>query len=227
MSRTVFLAASAAALFAASTVSADVIAQWTFETSVPVTAGPHAAEGGALAASSFASGFHGDLTTIYSNPVGNGSAESFSSDKWAIGDYYQFSTSTSNYTGITITWDQTRSNTGPATFDLIASTDGFATSTVLLADYVVLPNGGTGTTGAWSSTGAPKLEYRFGPVAGGAGLDSQATVSFRMVNKVTPGGTAGTNRVDNVTIEGTFVPAPSSAALIGLAGLVASRRRRA
>lgn len=225
MSKTFFLVASAAAALAGSTASADVIAQWTFETSIPATAGPHTAEGGALAASSFASGLHADLTTVYSNPVGNGSAESFSSDKWAIGDYYQFTTSTTNYTGITITWDQTRSSTGPGTFDLLASTDGFTTWTVVLADYTVLVNGGT--PGAWSSTGSPKLDYRFGPIAGGAGLDNQSTVAFRLVNKVTPGGTAGTNRVDNVIIEGTFVPAPSSVALMGLAGLVASRRRRA
>lgn len=38
--------------------------------------------------------------------------------------------------------------------------------------------------------------------------------------------TSGNNRLDNVTISGTLVPAPGTAALIGLGGLVATRRRR-
>lgn len=218
MSKTMFLAASAAALFAASTASADVIAQWTFETSIPLTSGPHAAEGGALAASSFASGFHADSTVAYSNPVGNGSAESFSSDKWAIGDYYQFSTSSVNYTGITITWDQTRSATGPQTFSLFASADGFATSS-LLSTYTVAQV-------TWSS-GTYMATSTFSPVAAGGAFANQANLSFRLVNQAAPGASGGTNRVDNIKVEGTFVPAPSSVALVGLAGLVAARRRRA
>jgi MYXO-CTERM domain-containing protein len=35
----------------------------------------------------------------------------------------------------------------------------------------------------------------------------------------------GTARIDNVFVNGTLVPAPGAAALIGLAGLVARRRR--
>lgn len=37
----------------------------------------------------------------------------------------------------------------------------------------------------------------------------------------------GNNRLDNVTISGTAVPAPGTFALMGLGGLVATRRRRA
>lgn len=225
MSKTCFLAASAAAALFASAAGADVIAQWTFETSVPATSGPHAAEAGALAASSFASGFHADSGVAFSNPVGNGSAESFSSDRWAIGDYYQFTTSTTNYTGITIGWDQARSSTGPMTFSLFASTDGFATST-LLSTYTVLQSGGTGAPGTWGS-GTYLPAYTFAPIAAGGAFANQASVTFRMVNQSTPGGTGGTNRIDNVIVEGSFVPAPSSVALMGLAGLVAGRRRRA
>jgi hypothetical protein len=226
MSKALFLAAAAAAAFVASSANADIIAQWTFETSIPTTAGPHTAEGGAFAASSFASGLHADAATIYSNPVGNGSAESFSSDKWAIGDYYQFTTSTVGYDSIAIMWDQARSSTGPVTFSLFGSTDGFATSTLLLSNYTVLQSGGTGAPGTWSS-GTYLPAYTFPPVVVGPAFDNQASVSFRMVAQTAPGGSAGTNRIDNVTVEGRFIPAPSTSALLGLAGLVAGRRRRA
>lgn len=37
----------------------------------------------------------------------------------------------------------------------------------------------------------------------------------------------GNNRLDNVTINGTAIPSPASFALLGMGGLVASRRRRA
>jgi MYXO-CTERM domain-containing protein len=37
----------------------------------------------------------------------------------------------------------------------------------------------------------------------------------------------GNNRLDNVTINGTAIPAPGSVALIALGGLVGTRRRRA
>ncbi|HEY2154598.1 MAG TPA: hypothetical protein VGH33_03145, partial [Isosphaeraceae bacterium] len=62
----------------ASTARADVIADWTFETTLPTTAGPFAPEVGSGAAS----GQHASAST-YSTPVGNGSAHSFSSTAWA------------------------------------------------------------------------------------------------------------------------------------------------
>src|SRR5690242_3123267 len=74
---------------AGSVVRAATIATWTFETTAPATAGPFAPEVGAGAAT----GFHAGATT-YSSPAGNGSAKSFSSNTWAVGDYYQFQVST-------------------------------------------------------------------------------------------------------------------------------------
>jgi len=35
----------------------------------------------------------------------------------------------------------------------------------------------------------------------------------------------GTNRIDNIIVSGDVVPAPGAIALLGLAGLVARRRR--
>ena len=82
----------AAALLLQGTVAlADptVVADWTFETSMPATAGPFTAEIGAGSALGFHAG-----TTVYSTPAGNGSAHSFSSTAWSVGDYYQFQVST-------------------------------------------------------------------------------------------------------------------------------------
>src|ERR1700742_1621680 len=52
---------------------ASIIADWTFETSQPVTAGPYSPEIGAGSAS----GSHAGAST-YSTPAGNGSAHSYS-----------------------------------------------------------------------------------------------------------------------------------------------------
>lgn len=215
-----------AGLFAAGAAQAQTtLAEWTFEVSIPATAGPHTAEGGLFAAGSFASGFHADPGVVYSNPAGNGSAESFSSNFWSVNDYYQFQTSTLGYQAITVTWDQARSSTGPGTFDLEWSTDGINFN-LLLNDFAVLQSGGTGAPGTWTSTPPANPIYTLGPIAGPAALDNQASIWFRMRAEVAGSSTAGTNRVDNVIVSGTLIPTPGTLALLGLAGFVASRRRR-
>src|SRR5690606_36653871 len=102
------------------------LAIWSFDSSSHTTAGPHAAEPGVFAATSFASGNGGG---VFSNPVGNGSFESFSSNGWEIGTFYQFTTAAIGYENLSFSWMQTRSGTGPDTFDLQLSIDGgtFAT----------------------------------------------------------------------------------------------------
>ena len=52
-------------------------------------------------------------TTVFSIPVGNGSAESVSATKWSVNDYWQFQASTLGSSGIEVSWDQTGSSTGP------------------------------------------------------------------------------------------------------------------
>lgn len=211
---------AAALALGLSAARADDLAKWTFETSLPVNAGPHAAEAGVFGGN--ATGFHSSTSVVYSNPAGNGSAESFSSNFWSIGDYYQFQTSSLGYQGIAITWDQTRSSTGPGTFDLEWSTDG-VTFTTLLDDYTVLLNDAS-NGGVWNST-TYIPNYTFAPVAGPASLDNQATIYFRLTNQVTPGGTGGTNRVDNIVVTGTLIPEPASLALLALGALALLRRR--
>lgn len=199
----------------AAVANADVLANWTFEVSIPTTAGPHAAEGGVVGGS--ATGFHAGATT-YSNPSGNGSAESFSSNGWATGDYYQFSADTTGYENITFGWSQIRSGTGPGDFTLEYSTNGGSTFTTVMA-YAVVGGG----SDFWSSS-STHLTSIYAPVAI-SGADNAGVVLFRLRSNVTVA-SGGTNRVDDITVAGDLVPAPGALALVGLGGLIAGRRRR-
>ncbi|MFO0839549.1 MAG: PEP-CTERM sorting domain-containing protein [Phycisphaerae bacterium] len=201
--------------------SASNIATWTFETTIPATAGPHAAELG----SGSATGFHSDASSVYSNPSGNGSVESFSSNFWSVGDYYQFQVSTTGYNSITIDWDQTSSNTGPRDFQLSYSTDG-ATFTNVGSVYAVLANAAPNPV--WSA-GTPQPIFHFGPISLPAGANNQAAVYVRLSDASTisaNGGTvatSGTDRVDNVAING--VPEPATLTLLAIGALGLIRRR--
>lgn len=76
-----------------------VIAKWTFETSPPAdlfdsaTIGSIAADEG----TGTALGSHASAATDWTTPSGNGSANSLSSNTWAVGDYCQFSLETTGY----------------------------------------------------------------------------------------------------------------------------------
>jgi hypothetical protein len=210
--------------------SGAILAEWTFEVSGPnlilndSMASPVAlAEGGIFGGSAF--GAHAGAATDWSSPAGNGSIESFSVNTWASGDYWQFQTSSTGYTDITISWDQTRSSTGPANFRLEYSTNGVV-FTQLGSNYVVLNNttsAGPPATTPWSTSGARQSAYTFGPIAGPAALDNKANIYFRLTCLDSPAA-GGTNRVDNVLIEG--VPEPMTLTLLGLGGLTILRRRK-
>jgi hypothetical protein len=210
--------------FAPQSSRGAVLANWTFETSIPTTAGPHAAEVG----TGNASGFHASGAVVYSNPAGNGSVESFSANEWQVNDYWQFTTTTTGFQNITIQWDQTSSNTGPRDFQLAWSTDG-TNFTNLGAQYQVLPNAAPNPV--WNATTASPI-YTFGPVAAPAALDDQASIFFRLFQTSTVsanGGTvatAGTDRIDNVIISGDIIPEPASLGLLA-AGIAMMLRRRA
>src|SRR5690349_16652575 len=97
-----------------STGLSQVLSQWTFESSLPnltATAGQWitnlTAESGV--APGIASGLHA-AAAAYSNPAGNGSAESFSVTAWAPGDFFQFVVATTGFQDISVSFDQTSSS---------------------------------------------------------------------------------------------------------------------
>ena len=217
------LSASLGFLVTASILQAQTIAQWTFETSIPVTAGPVSPEIG----SGSATGSHVGAAT-FSSPAGNGSSHSFSANTWAVGDSWQFQVSTLGFNNVGLSWDQTSSNTGPKDYNLDYSLNsGLSWTTV--SSYSVLANA---APNAWSTaTSVPAAT--FSPALAGA-VDNQASVWFRLINTDTVsanGGTvavAGTDRVDNFTVAVAAVPEPTSLSLLGGFGLLAwfvSRRR--
>ncbi len=223
---TLLLAVAATSLISMS-ASAAVIASWSMATAIPaLTTGTSynygAADSGDLASGTMLSSGHAAAATTYSTPAGNGSTYSFSANNWAIGDYYQVSVSTIGYSGVSISWDQTRSGTGPATFDAVMSVDGGANWTTILAGYSVIQAGLAGTnTTSWNTLTAAQAAFTLTAVAGAA-ADEQANVLFRLRSTVTTAA-AGTNRIDNFIV--STVPAPGAIALLGLAGLIGRRRR--
>ena len=226
-----------ASLFAAglmsmvvSSASADVIAGWSMSTAVAAaTTGSNytygAADLGALTSGTSLSGYHAAAATTWSSPAGNGSTYSLSSNNWTTGDYYQVSMATTGYSDISVSWDQTRSGTGPSSFSLTMSTDGGTNFTTLLDSYTVVQAGfaGTGTT-SWNSV-TNQSGFTTTTIVG-ISAANQSNVLFRFSSLATTAA-AGTNRVDNISVTGAAVPipAPGAVALIGLAGLVSRRRR--
>ena len=222
--------ASAVAAFASSLAGADVVAGWSITTALPVGPPPSGAsyvyglaDLGTNTVGSSLSGVHAAAATVWTSPSGNGSQFSLSSNTWAIGDYYEVRLSTLGFTDINISWDQARSSTGPSSFSLIMSVDGGANFTTLLASYAVLQSGGGGAPGTWGASTPRQAIYTVSSAAAGAA--NQADVIFRMVSLVAAGGTSGSSRIDNISVEGVVIPAPGAVALLGLAGLAARRRR--
>jgi MYXO-CTERM domain-containing protein len=239
------LAAIVASTACVASASADLVVGWTIPNAFPTGAGNvptgtfysvGAGDQGAASAGTSLSSTHqlaasGSTPTSYTSPAGNGSAYAFSSNVWKAGDYYQASFSGTGYTGLSFTWDQTRSGTGPATWTLIMSVDGGSNWTTLLASYAPIINSAAPTgAGAWSST-TYNAAYT-SVVQLGASADNAASIIVRMqatVDSVNGSGVyqaGGTARIDNVFINGSAVPAPGAVALLGVAGLAARRRRR-
>ena len=109
-------------------------------------------------------------------------------------------------------------------FDVLMSIDGGSTFTTVLASYSVVQAGvaGSGTT-AWNAT-TNQAGFFTTTVSGLTAAANQTSVIFRIQSTVTTAA-GGTNRIDNVQVNSGAVPSPGAIALVGLAGLVARRRR--
>lgn len=203
-----------------SSALADVITQWNFEAQTL-----NASTGTGLASlvggttSTFATGFAG-AGTFALNTTNYAAQGSGDRTRGA-----QFSGSTAGYDSITLSWNERHSNTSANTVAVFATTDGTNWTEVQVFTFTPAA---TGTGDVWyqrsvtlSSTYANAANFGFRVLAafspGSSGyLASRSTSTY---------GASGTLRFDDVTINGNLVPAPGTVALVGLAGLVARRRR--
>lgn len=184
----------------ASAQNGTVLGKWTFETAPPADV-TDSATGPTVAAdegSGSMLGIHANSATDWSTPVGNGSGNSYSSNTWSLGDYYQFQTSTLGQDEIGVIFDQTRSGTGPTHFQFQYSTNG-TTYTDFSAPYNLV-----GT--AWSGGGAAlDTTYSF-DLRSVAALNNQANVFFRVAASTLGTSLGGTSRIDNFGIYSDFIP---------------------
>jgi len=236
-SRPSVVATLVAAAISAS-ASADLVVGWTMPTAFPtgtgnvptgtsyLPPGPNGAgvaDQGAKFAGSQLISVHALAAATYTSPAGNGSKYSFSSNNWSPNDYYQITFSSAGYLGLTLSWDQARSSTGPSPFKVSISVNGNAFSD--LFSYDVLQSGGGGAPGTWNSTTYNALYTN--SISLGVGADDAASVVVRFINTTsTVSAATGSNRIDNIFVNGSVIPSPGAAALVALAG-VAARRRRA
>jgi hypothetical protein len=172
----------------------------------------------------------GSNQTSYTAPAGNGSPYAFSSNVWKAGDYYQAKFITSGYSGVSFAFDMTRSSTGPASWAVEMSVNGGAFTTVLASFAPIVNTTVAGGVSAWSSS-IPQQSAFTTTLNLGAGADNAAEVIVRIKALVDPVNSSGayqaggTARIDNIMVNGTAVPSPGAAALVGLAGVMARRRR--
>jgi len=197
-------------LVSATVTQAAIIANWTFEVNTPAdlnnsTAGPAVS---ADVGSGTFSGLHASAASDWSTPLGNGSANSYSVNTWTSGDYFQIHISTIGLSGISLSWDQAGSSTGPRDFILQYSTDG-SSFTSFGSTYAV-----GGDVNTWSSTVHRTGFDHSADLSSITALDNAPDVYFRLMNNSTVSvgaGTVaatGTGRIDDFTV--TAVPEPTA-----------------
>lgn len=182
-----------------------VAATWTFETSQPTLSNqPTISNIAPEEGIGTAGGVHTSTATDYSSPSGNGSPESFSSNTWNVGAYYEFQISTEGFQDISISFDQASSNTGPRDFEIFWGTSPGGPFTTTGETYTVLANDMPNPV--WNPTthlDEFSFEFDFSNITA---LDDQETMILRLVDtsSISANGgavaTGGTSRVDNFTI---------------------------
>jgi autotransporter-associated beta strand protein len=196
------------------------IAQWTFEAdtiststsnSPILTAGSlSTADIGALTTNSSFTAYHSNASTVWTIPTtyGSFSKQSLLVDHWSDNDYFQFKLSTLAFSGISITWDQRGSNTGPQNFKLQYSVDGqnFSDVPISIINYTYSVANET-----WGDNIAlTTASRRTANLSSLTTLNNRDSVFFRITQVAGtvsvvggPIGSSGTSNVDNFTVTGS------------------------
>lgn len=194
----------------------DLIARWNFESVTTTNTGTtpsfgsssQLADTGIYLGSTLVSAYHSNSLTTWSNPSGNGSSKSISSNFWSVGDYYQFNVSTIMHDNIKLVFEQTGSNTGPKDFKIQYSLDG--TTFTDITTYVVPYNTTSNISYGWSTTTIKQESILSFDLSSIADLIDKSVVYIRLVNTSTNAingatvGTGGTSRIDNFKLLGTY-----------------------
>ena len=233
-----YLAVIALTVLAIGSSRAQIISQWNFDSlTLSSTAGATpVVTGGSLApdiGTGLASATHSSTATVYSTPSGNDSAKAFSSNHWAIGDYYQFQTATTSFSNIHIGFFHNSSSTGPGAFKLQYSTDGTTFTDVTGGAYTIP------ASVSWTPTTYSASTVFYFDLSSISAINDLSAVYFRLTDTSTTsvgGGTVattGTSRVDQFTVsQGSVdiapVPEPGTVAMValGLGVAIFSIRRR-
>ena len=118
----------------------------------------------------------------------------------------------SGYADYKLSYAERYSSTGPTGVSISYSTDGIS--------YTAFTNYTTVRDGAFAA--APRVI----DLSAVNNIEGAAAVYFKITFTGFNAGSNGTARIDNVLVEGTAIPAPAAASLLGLVGLAAARRRR-
>ena len=209
---------------------AATIAGWNFDSVVPTlndsAAGPTVA---ASTGSGSFRGVHASADTDWVAYAGNGSNSCYGGDNnWTVGDYFQFSTSTTGFEDITISVDQSSHPDGPRDFQLSYSTDG--TNFTNFGSVYAIPRQSP-STGIWQAAG-PRLAnaiFSF-DLSSITDLDDAGTVYFRLSvasNIAADNGALLGSRsvIDNVIVSGTAVVPEPGVTLLGAIGMLGLLRR--
>ena len=216
----------AAVAAVASAANAELLGQWNFNTplSPAVTHPFYTWNSEAGSADCDFTINTGDANTTFTTPAGNGSAYCLSADRWSTGDaaWITLNNLAPGYRSFELSWDQTRTATGPSEFRVEVSLNNESFFVIPDSAYSVVQAGALFSgTDPWTANGPRQSSFTRTVQFEGL-LVNSLPVTIRFVATGANLGN-GAARFDNIVL--TSVPAPGAIALLGLAGLAGRRRR--